>query len=1377
MTDTASAGPAQGSESSIAIVGLACRYPDADDTAALLDAVLTGRRAFRRIPPARFELADYYDPNPDARDATYGTRAALLEGWRFDQAAFGVSGPDYLSADPSRWLALETAAAALASAGFPGGDGLPADRAGAYIGNSPASDSAPAAALRLRWPYARRVLADALATSGVTAQVGRQVLAAAAARYLAPFPPVTEQTLAGSAAATIATTICTQFGFRGGGVTIDAAGGSSLAAVMSACRALSAGDLDIAVAGGVDLSFDPFELVALAKSGQLARSDMRLYDEVPTGFLPGEGCGMVLLTRTADAKAAGLPVYAEIRGWGVASTSGQSQVKGTNWHRLTPEASARLLAMRRAHEMAAVEPADVQLFEGCGLAVGAADDAELTALAALRAGAQRVGVLGSVTSNIGNTGAAAGVAGLLKAVLAMANGVLPPSAGVGAPHPVLRDGRPALRLARLPERWPPGTRHAAVGAAGPDGLSFQLVLRGEPDERSSAIRASRLRSRVLPRATKHRPASRTAPRVAEAVLRMPAGHPAETYAGGPGHSFAYLLAASDRPAMVELLSRLAASAPWLSDAQLQDLAVHCSRSAAAAREFGQDKVRIALIASGQEQLAGLAAAAGALVPTLPSGIMTARPGIYAAAGPVSPAPASGPTEPAGVAGSALEGESAGMPGRVGLVISAQPDDLANLPQRQLSRILAVLGLLDELGVEVSAAVGIGVGELAGLVWAGCITLADARALIALRSAALVAPRRHALGELSSSIDKLRAFTFLRPWRRLISGSTGIDITEPQAIAEMLCAELFEARLTTGYGSTARTAGGSLHDDNALASAIASAAEGTALLVQTGCDPHVERIMTQLGLGAPGQPGRPAVAMVAVGGDPADDSDVADAAAALFVIGALTKPQALYAGRPNRPIDIWRDQVFITHPCSQPPVSSGAARPAPEARTDAGDGATTIGAETGTALRFRCYAERTQEPALVGPAADDQPWRLYTGGCGPLDQKVGDLFPHDPGAGRTLAVLGGLDDAATREASVQAVKDAISTGQLVAISHGPGLAGLWATLHAEHPGVGITAIRAPLTPAGLATARGLAGSSPGQYRELIIGSDGTVTEPVMRPLPGLGGGDFPLGADDVVLISNGAGAAGLAFAQVLACSGCAMAIVGRVRRARDDAVVAGLEQLRTAGARISYELVDIADHAAVTAAVRRIEARFGCVTAIGHAICPLPRVAVAKLTPAAVHNQVRTQTAPLDQLAAALGAVVRSGRGRSGGLRLVATFGSVTGRYGLAKESMGALVSGAIAELGEQIAAANPGCQALHVDWPAWSGEAPAKQQAGRPEAMARAGFTAIPVSEGSRLLLKALATEGLPRRLAIHGRLGVPAPRPVAAAGMIGDQAAAPTAK
>ncbi len=303
----------------------------------------------------------------------------------------------------------------------------------------------------------------------------------------------------------------------------------------------------------------------------------------------------------------------------------------------------------------------------------------------------------------------------------------------------------------------------------------------------------------------------------------------------------------------------------------------------------------------------------------------------------------------------------------------------------------------------------------------------------------------------------------------------------------------------------------------------------------------------------------------------------------------------------------------------------------------------------------------------------------------------------------------------------------------------------------------------MTPDGLAAAQRIAAATPGAYRELTIGQDGTVTEPVMGPMHRLGGGDFPLGPEDVVLISRGSAAAGLALAQVLACSGATVAVVGREHPDHDEAAVAGLERLRGAGAKVGYELVGLADHAALTAAVRRIEARFGRVTAISHAAGQVPPAALSQLTPARADELARTNTSPLDQMAAAVRAVARASGRQASPLRFVVTFGSVTGRYGLAGEGASALVTGAIADYGVQLAAASPGCRALHVDWPAWSGEG-LGQRADLAATMERAGFTPIPPEEGSRQLLRLLATDGLSGRFALHGRVGGPAPRPVAAA-------------
>ena len=172
----------------IAIVGLACRFPDADDPLALFESALAGRRAFRRLPPGR--LGAFTDPDAGHDPGRPGTasgaapRAAVLEGWQFDRAGFGVPERTYLAADPAHWLALETAGRALADAGFPGGQGLARDRAGVIIGNTLTGEVSRAAALRTRWPFVRAVLTDGAGRRGRTARPSGP------GRWARPRPPL-----------------------------------------------------------------------------------------------------------------------------------------------------------------------------------------------------------------------------------------------------------------------------------------------------------------------------------------------------------------------------------------------------------------------------------------------------------------------------------------------------------------------------------------------------------------------------------------------------------------------------------------------------------------------------------------------------------------------------------------------------------------------------------------------------------------------------------------------------------------------------------------------------------------------------------------------------------------------------------------------------------------------------------------------------------------------------------------------------------------------------------------------------------------------------------------------------------------------------------
>ncbi|HEY2287125.1 MAG TPA: beta-ketoacyl synthase N-terminal-like domain-containing protein, partial [Streptosporangiaceae bacterium] len=220
-----------GTAPSVAVVGLACRFPDADDPPTLLDTILTGRRAFRLVPPGRLDLADGGPARP---------RAGLIEGWQFDRAAFRIAEPAYLAAGPAHWLALETAARALAAAGFPGGTGLDKDRIGVFIGAA-AGGAVRDGTTALRWPQVRRVLAESLFAGDVRSDRARRVLRHAAARFGVPAPRAGEA--AGEyPAPSVPAGISSYFGFRGGSQAVDGTCASSLQSVASACAALAAHD-------------------------------------------------------------------------------------------------------------------------------------------------------------------------------------------------------------------------------------------------------------------------------------------------------------------------------------------------------------------------------------------------------------------------------------------------------------------------------------------------------------------------------------------------------------------------------------------------------------------------------------------------------------------------------------------------------------------------------------------------------------------------------------------------------------------------------------------------------------------------------------------------------------------------------------------------------------------------------------------------------------------------------------------------------------------------------------------------------------------------------------------------------------------------------
>ncbi len=463
-------------KSSIAIVGIACVFPDAHSPQELWENVLGQRQSFRRLPTERLRSSDYLSTDSSIADKTYSVQAAVIEGYEFDRLAFRIGGDTFRAADMAHWLGLDVASRALTDAGFSQGQNLPRDTTGVLIGNTLTGEFSRANLMRLRWPYVKRVLTAALQEQAWDEARLGEFLHNLEASYKAPFPVVGEETLAGGLSNTIAGRICNHFDFHGGGYTVDGACASSLLAVANACSALASGDLDVALAGGVDLSLDPFELVGFSKAGALAANRMRVYDAHSEGFWPGEGCGMAVLMRHEDAVASGRRIYAVIRGWGI-SSDGQGGIT-------RPRAEGQLHAIHRAYRRAGYGIDTVDYIEGHGTGTRVGDDAELDALTqAHREGPRRSSpaAVGSIKANIGHTKAAAGIAGLLKAALALHNEVLPPVTGCDQPHRTFAEPSAVLRILREPELWSQKRpRRAGVSAMGFGGVNTHLTLEAAP---------------------------------------------------------------------------------------------------------------------------------------------------------------------------------------------------------------------------------------------------------------------------------------------------------------------------------------------------------------------------------------------------------------------------------------------------------------------------------------------------------------------------------------------------------------------------------------------------------------------------------------------------------------------------------------------------------------------------------------------------------------------------------------------------------------------------------------------------------------------------------------------------------------------------------
>ncbi|WP_231954490.1 type I polyketide synthase [Actinoplanes derwentensis] len=450
----------------IAIVGMACVLPQAEDVTRYWHHTVTGVDAITEVPSGRWDIGRYFDPDAYSRakrDATPSKWGGFIPRIKFDPLAYGIPPASLASIEPVQLLALEVAARALEDAGYADRP-FARDRASVIFGAEAGHDLATAYGFRALIPG-----------------------------YLGELPPeldehlprVTEDSFPGVLSNVIAGRIANRLDLGGVNYTVDAACAASLAALDLACKELTAGTSDLVLCGAADLHNGIYDYLmfaavrALSPSGRCAT-----FGAEADGIALGEGVACVALKRLADAERDGDRVYAVVK-----AVAGSSD--GRSLGLTAPRPEGQRLALQRAYATAGLSMADVGMVEAHGTGTVVGDRTELKVLTEVftEAGAAPGSTaLGSVKSQVGHTKCAAGLAGLIKAALAVHTGVRPPTLHLDAPNPYWDGTSSPFTFDRTARPWarPPGERIAGVSAFGFGGTNFHAVVSGydgggEPD--------------------------------------------------------------------------------------------------------------------------------------------------------------------------------------------------------------------------------------------------------------------------------------------------------------------------------------------------------------------------------------------------------------------------------------------------------------------------------------------------------------------------------------------------------------------------------------------------------------------------------------------------------------------------------------------------------------------------------------------------------------------------------------------------------------------------------------------------------------------------------------------------------------------------------
>ena len=473
---------------------MASIFADSENLEQYWENIVQGIDCIREVPATRWNADDYFDADPFAPDKTYCKVGGFLPDIDFNPMEFGLP-PNLLeSTDASQLLGLAVARDALLDAGYaPGSERFNAalrERTGCILGVGGGQKMITPLIARLQYPIWRK----ALETQGLPEDQIEAIIEQIKAAYI----PWTENTFPGLLGNVIAGRIANRFDLGGLNSVVDAACAASLSATKMAISELIEGNCDMMITGGVDTDNSPFMYMSFSKTPAFSRKgSIRPFDHESDGMLIGEGVGMIVCKRLADAQRDGDRIYAVIKGIGGSSDGRYKSI-------YAPRPHGQALAMQRAYDEAAIDPSTVGLIEAHGTGTGAGDPSEAESMKGVFGKTNpRLHhiALGSVKSQIGHTKAAAGIAGLIKTALALHHKILPGTINVTQPNEALHLADSPLYVNSETRPWfrkaVHTPRRAGVSAFGFGGVNLHVAMEEVQEEHNMAYRQFNLHHVVL----------------------------------------------------------------------------------------------------------------------------------------------------------------------------------------------------------------------------------------------------------------------------------------------------------------------------------------------------------------------------------------------------------------------------------------------------------------------------------------------------------------------------------------------------------------------------------------------------------------------------------------------------------------------------------------------------------------------------------------------------------------------------------------------------------------------------------------------------------------------------------------------------------------